>query len=175
MIETILLKRWFRSDTIWAQPWAYKSMIAYIPLFLDTWALLSSQYWRRERIERFQAERLRSLILDARRLPYWRDILPEHLEGQTPDQLMRHVPVTRKLDINRRSRDEIVDERLLSRSDRDNTSGSTGKPLHFFHDWGASLRSFGVTERIFRTTGTRYPVIYMRARARNGFTFYKHI
>jgi len=176
LAELILRKAGLRSDRIWTHPWAYRSLLAYIPLALDTWALSRSQYWSRARLQRYQAGRMRVLLSDARLIPLWRSIL-EGVEphGDTPASLLRGVPATRKRDLSDRDPAEIRDEQLIPRSDPDNTSGSTGKPLHFRHDWGASLRSFAVTERVFRATGWRYPIVYMRARPRNGFTFYKHV
>ena len=59
--ESILLKRGLRSDGIWTHPYMYKSFLKLIPLFFDTWALMRSQYWPRQRIERLIDERLKEL------------------------------------------------------------------------------------------------------------------
>lgn len=173
--EMILQKRWIRSDRIWTHPWAYRTFLAYIPLLLDTWALRKSQYWPRAKLRGLQDARLASLLHDARCISYWRDLIPALPQNLSIRDRFARLPVTRKADFASRPRPDITYAPLLSRSDPDNTSGSTGKPFHFFHDWGSSLRSFAVTERIFRATGRRVPIVYMRARARNGFTFYRHI
>ena len=148
-----------------------------IPLFLDTWALMRSQYWHREEIDHLQNERVRGLIKDAARIPFWKDtvsVVRSH-EGISVRELLSQIPITTKGELIKAGVERVTDPPLLHKSDPDNTSGSTGKPLHFYQDWYASLRSFAVTERIFRTTGKRYPIVYMRSRQRSGFTFYRHI
>lgn len=177
IVRSILLKRGVRSDTFWTSPVIYRSFLKIIPLFLDTYALMKSQYWSRERIEELQNERLRTLFKDAVRVPFWRDRLDAGvLEASlSPREMLARIPVASKRELTEKSADEIIDASLLKKSDSDHTSGSTGRPFHFYQDWYASLRSFAVTERIFRTTGRRTPIVYMRARERNGFTFYRHL
>lgn len=175
--EAILLKHGLRSDRIWTNRYVYKSVLRHIPLFLDTYALMRSQYWSRDTIERIQDERLKELFKHAARIPFWKDVFAGagvHTSMSARDILWR-VPVTTKGALAERPIEYIGDPSLLYKSDSDHTSGSTGKPFHFFQDWHASLRSFAVTERTFRTAGTRFPIVYMRARARNGFTFFRHV
>lgn len=175
--ETVLLKKGLRRDSIWTNRLAYNSFLKLLPLYLDTRALLRSQFWPRSRIERFQNERLSALFNDAIRVPYWRDLfsLAQIDVSMPPREILSKIPITTKGGLAGKPIEYIADISLIPISDRDNTSGSTGIPFHFYHDWHASLRSFAVTERIFRTTGKRYPIVYMRARKRNGFTFYRHI
>ena len=154
------------------------------PAFFDTWVLMRSQYWSRERIERLQEGRLKELFHDAVKVPYWRDVFAAaRIDTSTPPlQALSRIPITSKRELTQNSIEHISDQSLVVRSDPDHTSGSTGKPFDFYQDWHASLRSFAVTERIFRTMGKpawpigrRPPVVYMRSRPRNGFTFYRHI
>ncbi len=175
--EAILLKHGLRSDAIWTNRFLYKSIFRHIPLFLDTYALMKSQYWPREKIVRLQDKQLKVLFGHAAHVPYWRDVFrTAHIDALMPSrEILSKIPITSKKDLAGKSVEYITNVSLLDKSDPDYTSGSTGKPLHFFQDWHASLRSFAVTERIFRTTGKRFPVVYMRARPRNGFTFFRHV
>ncbi len=172
----VLMKRGLRSDAVWTRSFAYKSSLKLIPLFLDTWALMRSQYWPRERIETYQGERLRAVIERARRIPYWEHVFSASSldSAMSPQEMLSRIPITSKSQLNQHSVEYIADLSLKRKSDPDFTSGSTGKPFHFFQDWHASLRSFAVTERTFRATGKRFAIIYTRARPRNGFTFYRH-
>ena len=173
-----LLKKSWRSDSFWTHPGIYKSFLKYIPLYFDTDALMQSQYWSREKIEALQDARLRKLFKDAPRVPFWDDVFQRAgiTAGMPVREALRLLPITSKKDFADRSLEDIADTSLLAKSDGDHTSGSTGRPFHFYQDWHASLRSFAVTERIFRTVtgGTRYPIVYMRARERNGFTPWRH-
>src|ERR1043166_1347412 len=165
--ESVLLKYGWRTDAFWTLPVVYKSFLKYIPLYFDTKALLKSQYWPRERIGKLQEERLRELFVYACRVPYWKKIL-EHASGE-PRVVLSALPITSKKELIAQSLETIADQSGIARSDEDSTSGSTGRPFHFYFDWHASLRSFAITERIFRTAGKgkRYPIVYMRARERN--------
>lgn len=175
----LLLKRGVRSDRVWARRIFFKSVLARIPLYADTLALMRSQYWPHERIEEMQRERLHALFRDAVRVPFWRDAFSA--AGVGPDspvgEVLKRLPVISKKDLTPSDFSYHADSALLGRSDGDHTSGSTGRPFHFYMDWGASLRSYAVTERIFRTAcgGKRVPIVYMRSRPRNGFTFVRHI
>lgn len=182
--ETILLKKGWRRDSIWTRPWVYRSFLKLVPLFFDTWALMKSQYWPREMLEKLRDDRLNELLSDARCIPFWRKVLDEaNIDSAlTPLQKLDRLPIISKRELVINSVENIADQSLVEKSDPDHTSGSTGKPFNFYQDWHASLRSFAVTERIFRSTkksrwpiGKRAPIVYMRARERNGFTFYRHV
>ena len=137
---------------------------------------MKSQYWPRGKINEFQEERLRDVFTDASRVPYWKDMVSSlSASGAAIHQLAR-FPVTTKKELVEAGEFKTTDPAYAWKSDQDRTSGSTGRPFSFYTDWGASLRSYAVTERIFRTLtkGTRYPIVYMRSRERNGFTFWKH-
>ena len=175
--DSILLKRGLRSDRIWTARYIFGSPLQLIPLALDTWALMRSQYWPRERMRALQAARLRSLFEDAYAVPFWRAQLEQAgVNGDEPFRALAKMPVISKKHLTPLALKDIADVALLPQSDPDHTSGSTGKPIHFYQDWHASLRSFAVTERIFRTAaGKRYPLVFMRARKRNGFTPYRQV
>ena len=74
MDEATLLKQGWRTDFVWTNPLVYGSFLKLVPLFLDTRALMRSQYWSREKIEHLQDERLRALFRCAIRIPFWRDV-----------------------------------------------------------------------------------------------------
>lgn len=176
--ESILLKKHWRSDAVWTRPFIYKSFLKLVPLYFDTRALMRSQYWFRARIDSLQSQQLQALFKNATRIPFWRDVFAVSAGGSalTPREILAQLPITSKKDFVEKKLDTIAYGTLLAKSDADHTSGSTGKPFHFYHDWHASLRSFAFTERIFRTaTGKRYPIVYIRSRPRNGFTFYRHV
>lgn len=182
LAEYILQKKGLRSDRFWTHPLVYRSFLKLIPLFFDTWALMKSQYWSRERIERLRDQRLGQLFTYARRVTYWNALLSVVPETSSPLQMLESLPITSKRELIQSRPEDIADYAQKERSDPDHTSGSTGIPFNFFQDWHASLRSFAITERVFRSTdaprwpiGRRAPIVYMRARERNGFTFYRHI
>ena len=177
--EAILLKRGIRSDALWMHRVVYRSPLRYIPLFLDTWALMRSQYWSRETLAHYQDVRIAELFSEARAVPYWKRLVDDArekfnlMEGRT---LLSQLPVTNKHSLQDVPFEESAFVPLIRSSEKDHTSGSTGMPFHFYHDWGSVLRSCAVTERIFRTVSrSRLPIIYMRARERHGFTFFRHV
>lgn len=178
-MEVILLKKWWRADAIWTMPIVYKSFLRLIPLYFDTRALMKSQYWTRARLERLQEERLSELFRNASLVPYWRDTFSRLgiQKSMPPRHILANLPVTTKKGLSEHINTYTADERVFARSNKDHTSGSTGRPFHFYLDWRSSLRSYALTERIFRTAAhnRRYPIVYMRARERLGFSFYKHI
>ena len=175
----ILLKKGLRSDTFWTHPIIFNSFLKVIPLYFDTRTLMKSQYWTREELRQLQDERLRMLFSDAQHIPFWEKTFKATGvdASMSPQEILSKLPIISKKDLGGQNMDQIADVALLKKSDPDHTSGSTGRPFHFYFDWRASLRSYAVTERIFRTAtgGTRFPIVYMRSRPRNGFTFWKHV
>ena len=177
MFKTLSKKSW-RNDAIWTHPIVFKSFLKYIALFFDTRALMKSQYWPRTTIRTLQEERLRSLLEAAPGVPFWKDVFDRSgvTSSMASFEALAKLPPVSKLTLAREPLSYTADQSLLTRADHDNTSGSTGVPFQFYFDWHAGLRSFAFTERAFRTatSGKRFPVVYLRARARNGFTPYKH-
>jgi phenylacetate-CoA ligase len=174
----ILEKKIVRSDSLWTNRLVYSSALSRIPLFMDTLVLMRSQYWPRNVLREYQKHRIQTLLEESRRVPFWDDVLrgvPVEVDADVFSMLAA-LPVISKKELSEAAQDKILDPSLIAKSDADHTSGSTGRPFHFRMDWHSSLRSFAVTERIFRTAGrgVRYPIVYMRARERNGFTFVNH-
>jgi phenylacetate-CoA ligase len=176
--KSILLKMGIRSDRIWTRPYVYKSFLKIIPLFLDLYALGKSQYWSSSETTAYQRTRLQTLFKEASYVPFWGEVFRQaHVDASMPaERVLGSIPVTAKKKLTAQQLRSIANLSLFAQSDKDHTSGSTGRPFHFYQDWHASLRSFAITERMFRamTTGRRYPIVYMRSRERYGFTFYRH-
>ncbi len=145
-----------------------------IPLFLDTHALLRSQYWSREKLLRYQEARLKDVLTHAMAVPYWAEMFKQHsIDTQNISHTdLARLPITTKADMKETSLD-IIDHAYESQSYTDHTSGSTGEPFTYLHDAGYVLRMFAVCERLFRTagSGTRYTVLSMRTRERKDFAF----
>ena len=173
-----VLKRGWRNDAFWTSSRIFNSFLIRVPLYFDTRALMKSQYWSREMLEMLRDERLRDVLRTAPHVAYWRELMQRAAIGPEDNPLVAlwKLPITSKKELLDQDRRTITDEGLLSKSTPDHTSGSTGRPLHFYFDRHAELRSFAVTERTLRTAtdDRRFPVVYMRARHRNGFTFRKH-
>lgn len=176
--ERILLKRGLRSDSFWTRPRIYGSALARIPLLIDSLVLSKSQFWPRARLEELVTLKLRAMARNAAHVPLWRDLMrerqiePDALTAET----LQKLPIISKKDFRMMDPNEYCDMSLAKRSVPDHTSGSTGRPFNFFFDWASELRSFAITERIVRSVpGPRLPVLYMRSRYRQGFTFYKHL
>ncbi len=110
----------------------------------------ASQWWPRERLERYRLDRLRSLLVDVgRHVPYYRDVFartgfrPEALEGVADLQALPYL--TKPLIRANSDALRADDARGLSRF---NTGGSSGEPLVFFigpervtHDVAAKWRA----------------------------------
>lgn len=176
--RSILLKRNVRSDTIWTNGLIYKSFLKRIPLYLDTMALLKSQYWPRVRTERLAHQRLALLIRDAATIPMWRGIF--NRSGINPESFsfgdLSRLPVISKQDYATANYAYTMDRKLRPSSSGDHTSGSTGRPFHFYLDQGTELRLSALCERMLRTAGRgkRFPVISLRVRPKIGLTFLRH-
>jgi phenylacetate-CoA ligase len=175
--RVILQKKRFRSDSIWTKKRMYGGYLSRIPVYLDTKALLKSQYWDRPTLEEMRDERIRETLISASRLPFWRarfetaGIVPQ---AATPADLTR-LPILSKKDFLMHDRSQYVDVSRLQDALKDHTSGSTGMPFEFFIDREAELRSFAICERMFKVNvGRRYQIIGMRSGHKPGFAFYKY-
>src|SRR3989344_9267824 len=179
LTRAILLKRNVRSDTIWTNRFIYKSFLKRIPLYLDTQALLKSQYWPRIRMERLAHQRLALLIRDAATIPMWHDVF--NRSGINPESFsfgdLTRLPIISKQDYATENHAYTTDRKLRPSSSSDHTSGSTGRPFHFYLDQGTELRLSALCERLLRTAGRgkRFPVISLRVRPKIGLTFLRHI
>lgn len=174
--DLILRKRFLRSDNIWTRSLPYKlAWMRNIPFSWDTNALMVSQYWNRDKIARYQDERIARVIRSARQLPLWkRSFEASGLSDAVYDRdSLLKIPVSDKKTFIDISESEYVDTRFLSTSTKDQTSGSTGRPFSFYHNTGYVLRSYAISERIQRTAsgGSRLPLIIIRRGGRPGFAF----
>lgn len=177
--ELVLRKKWLRSDKLWASRLAYRDPVRRIPLLLDTWVLMRSQYWPRARIDALAEMRLRDIIMRTADVPLMRR---RYLDaGIDPKTFTRsdfsRLPLLTKSDFFANDVSEYTDARLIAKSHVDHTSGSTGKPLQFHLDWRAELRYFAIRERMFRSVagGEKLPVVYFRGRINPGFFFANHV
>lgn len=177
MAPIILEKRFFRSDRIWTLKWFYQIIfLRRIPFYLDTKALLTSQFWNRSRIERYQDRRIACILRAAGRLPMWQKRFSVHginLNASLSRKTLEQLPILTKRDFIAVEESAYVDQKLQKRSLQDQTSGSTGRPFTFYHNLGYVLRSFAIVERMLRTAGngTRYSLIVVRRAERMGFSF----
>src|SRR6185436_14783945 len=96
----LLRKIFLRSDSIWAKKIAFKSFLKYIPLFFDTYALMKSQYWPREKIVQLQDDRLRDLFHDATAVPFWKKTFESAKidVSMAPREILKRLPVASKKD-----------------------------------------------------------------------------
>ena len=174
-IETILLKKRWRTDALWTRASLSWKWSRRIPLFLDTHALLHSQYWPREKLDELSRERIASIIHDAKAVPFWHTVFER--VNVKPDSFspgdFRKLPIITKKDLVVEDYARITNERFVSRSYWDRSSGSTGQPFAFLVDPGYILRTLAFHEREYITAGrgTRHPILAVRGRRAPGFDF----
>lgn len=179
LAHLILRKALFRSDAIWTLTrFSFFKWLRRIPLSLDTYALMKSQFWPAEERARMQTARLRTLLSHAASMPFWQRILQER--GLDPKKFdcddFARMPITSRKSYIGIPWQDFTDPKRISRSVAEQTSGSTSVPFRFLHDRSFELRSFAMCERMFRVAGggTRYTVISLRGRERMGFAFHKY-
>ena len=102
MLKAILLKRGLRSDRFLTRPFLKLPFLRSFIVALDAYALLQSQYWPSEDIRALQLERIRDILIHAKKkIPFWRDklavvkIRPE--VSFDWDDFLR-IPITHKTD-----------------------------------------------------------------------------
>lgn len=175
--ESTLLKHGIRSDALWTPRFILRFCKS-IPFYLDTRALMKSQYWPREKLTALQEKRVRALVTDAANISFWKAMFRTHRIEPITFSLadLSRLPVTAKQDFIGVSFAHVTDAALSAESHRDRTSGSTGRPFGFLVDNGYVLRMYAICERMLCAAGgsVRYPVISMRARERVGFAFTNH-
>ncbi len=108
-----------------------------------------SQWWAPEQIAALQAARLRALLVDAARVPYWRELfarLKFDPGAVTGPQDLQALPLLDKPTI--RANTEAMKHPQAQGLARFNTGGSSGEPLVFFignqrvsHDVAAKWRA----------------------------------
>lgn len=176
-VRGILEKRSWRDDRFWIYiPPSLKRLFLRLPLFLDTKALMQSQWYPREHITHLTRSRLNELLRHASTIPIWQEAFKK--TGFDVSRWgwasFQKLPITSKASFSGVEPRRFTDPAYMGSSHTDHTSGSTGRPFQFYFDWGAELRSFAICERMFRTAGgnARFPVVPMRARHKIGFAFY---
>ena len=177
LAESILRKKWFRSDSFWVSRVLYRDPLRRIPLFFDTQVLLKSQYWPRKRLDALTLVRLHDIVRRVSRMPYWNArFRAARLGADFGLKDFAHVPILTKRDFLAGGM-KCLDQKLLPKSHRDFTSGSTGQPFEFHLDWRAELRYFAIRERMFRNIvgGQKLPVVYFRWRINPGFFSGRHV
>ncbi len=177
--EQILQKKGLRNERFWTLPLIYRRVwLRQIPVWFDTHALLESQYWPREKLERLQDERIRSLLVDASQIPFWKKAFDEagiDFSGTLRRTTLTQLPLTSKKDFIDLPQEEFTNTRNDFAYWQDHTSGSTGQPFHFFHDFHYGLRLYAICERMFITAGkgARFPIVTLRSRWREGLLLRK--
>jgi phenylacetate-CoA ligase len=177
-----LQKKGLRTDAIWSKSFFYNQrLLRLIPFYLDTRALMASQYWQRVSLDYLRDTRLQELFTHAfNNIPIWRDQFTaagvsgaEHVLVE-----LEKLPIISKKDFWKDgfATEYYIYPPLLARSTAEQTSGSTNRPFTFYHDDSFLLRSFAMCERLFQTLGkgVRYPVVSVRAYERPGFAFRKY-
>ena len=176
--RSILLKKGLRNDALWVSRFMYRRPFMFIPIFMDTWALMRSQYWSREKIDSLALARLRGIVRNIKKYPFWKKRFEE--AGIVPEEMtfedLKKLSVINRRDFLALTRDDYVDTSRLHVAYPDATSGSTGSPLQHYVDFACELRCFAINERIFLTAGAgkRYQVVAIRSNFRLGFAIRKH-
>jgi phenylacetate-CoA ligase len=108
-----------------------------------------TQWWSPDRLATLQADRLRSLLLEAQQVPYWRDLFQRlHFDPRdvTGAQNLQALPLLDKATI--RAHTDAMKHPQARGLARFNTGGSSGEPLIFFigservsHDVAAKWRA----------------------------------
>lgn len=122
--------------------------------------LLRGPRWSRDRLRRYQGERLRALVRHAvRRVPFYRDLYGR--EGVNPDRIrdaedIVRLPVTSRRDLQAFGEDNLRAQGLAPRSlSRHCTSGSTGEPLRVWRTRSEELLLAAFRLRALRQFGVR--------------------
>lgn len=178
MCETIVRKLWFRSDRFWVSNALYRDPIRRIPLALDTWVLMQTQYWPRERIDALAEKRIADIVRRTQSIPLFAErYAAARIDPNACSKAeFERLPFLTKQDLYDNDASRYSDVTRHAQSHVDHTSGSTGTPLQFLLDWRAELRYFAVRERMFLNAagGKRLPVVYFRSRINPGFFFGRH-
>ncbi len=177
--KSILLKKCWWKDARWIQPLFFHSLAKEKAISWDVRALLQSQFWPHEELERIQIERIRTLLSHASQIPFWKEWFSKHAVDSariaTLNDFKKIPPITRK-DFLGKSWADVTNEpdmtRLNKIGEKDHTSGSTGFPLYFYFDRSSELRYSAICERMFLAAGggKRFHEISIRARPKRGFS-----
>jgi phenylacetate-CoA ligase len=135
-----IISRLYEASPVWTRPLAstlygvLKSRKETGRLFWEYYRQLEeSQWWSADRLEEFQADRLRALVKHcAQNVPYYRTLFAEH--GITPSQIqapadLPKVPILTKETVRTCAETLFADTHDRSTLLRETTSGTTGTPL----------------------------------------------
>lgn len=117
--------------------------------------LRQSQHWPREKLERWQLDRLNELLAQAKaHSPFHRSRLEKIALPLRSLEEVQNLPILTKDEI-RRNKDAIRNESLpASRFEGSRTGGSTGEPMHYFWDKSGMDWNRGSVYRAQEWTGT---------------------
>lgn len=177
-IESILFEKGLRSNKIWTHKLLFREPFRRIPFYLDTQALLRSQYWSHKKIKKFGFERFSKIVQHASTIPFWKEQFAKtKIKPSTfCEEDIARIPLTSKKNFLDKEITSYTNQESLAQSTRHSTSGTTGKPFNFYHDGQFELRLAAIYERMFRTVGNgeRFPVVVMRAVPHTNLAFEKH-
>lgn len=179
LLESILLRKGLRSDKIWAHPWFFREPFLRIPFYLDTQALLRSQYWSRKKIKDLSLKRFSDTVRHASSIPFWKERFTQAQidPNSFHENDIARIPLLSKADFSDKDTEFYTHPAFLAKSEMYHTSGSTGKPFSFYHDQQFTLRLAALYERMFLGAGNgkAFPVIMMRTHKHSGFMHTKHM
>jgi len=118
-----------------------------------------SQGWARDRIERYQDERLVEVVGHAyRTVPYYREtfdrigLRPEDVRGRSD---LAKIPILTRETIKSRWNDLVSREFDPAKIVRGHTSGTTGSPLEIGYDDAVVWATYAALDRQYRWAGVR--------------------
>lgn len=120
--------------------------------------LEESQWWDPSRMQAWQAERLRRLLVHAyENVPYYRDAFRRH--GYDPARFqgledLDKLPVLNR-DVVKHRRDELIARGARGALTEGHTSGTTGSPITIFYDADTVAMNYAVMDRQYRWAGLR--------------------
>ena len=104
-------------------------------VFIRYFFYKNSQYWRKQKIEKFQDKQLIKLIKHAsKNVPYYRQLFAEiklNVDKFKGREDLHKIPILEKETIRKNKELFIADNAKKYGITWDSTSGSTGTPLHF--------------------------------------------
>jgi phenylacetate-CoA ligase len=184
ILYKIIIKKGLRSDSLIPNIFFKYTFLRKIIIDVDTYALMKSQYWSREKIKELQLERIKSLLIHANKnIPFWKERLDlEEMMGKNSINwnIFFKIPILKKKKNNFKGKqlEDFTDKNLFGMGYfSSKTSGSTGEPFEFYLDKFFEVRSTAICQRVFTIAsgGRLLPNICIRAGYRYGFANKKSI
>jgi len=161
-----LLKRLYDLSPVPAQNWLLSIFSArlgrqrYGPKFLEFRALLEeSQWWAPSRMQQWQVEQLRRLLVHAAgHVPYYSEIFrhrgfdPARFESVSE---LNRLPVLSREVVKHRARDLTARGEGAPKLTEGHTSGTTGSPITLFYDDDMITMNYAVMDRQYRWADCR--------------------